>query len=115
METGTYWQVQFLDMTLVLGRVDKLSFVFGLIFLIITFVGVLYIMHQDDDLEFVAGLFYAGSAVGAVLAGDLFSFLVFWEMLTLGSMFLIMARRTDESRKAAFRYVLMHVWWSLIN
>ena len=34
METGTYWQVQFLDMTLVLGRVDKLSFVFGLIFII---------------------------------------------------------------------------------
>ena len=114
METGTYWQVQFLDMTLVLGRVDKLSFVFGLIFLIITFVGVLYIMHQDDDLEFVAGLFYAGSAVGAVLAGDLFSFLVFWEMLTLGSMFLIMARRTDESRKAAFRYVLMHVFGGLL-
>ena len=114
MDLGSYWQISFLDMTLVLGRVDKLSFVFGLIFLLITCIGMLYIIHQDDNLEFGAGLFYAGSAVGAVLAGDLFSFLVFWEMLTLGSMCLILARRTQESKKAALRYVLMHVFGGLL-
>ncbi|MBT3784852.1 Na(+)/H(+) antiporter subunit D [bacterium] len=114
LEPGNYWEFTFLQIPIVLGHVDKLSTAFGIIFLLISFIGVLYILHQKDNLEFVAGLFYAGSAVGAILAGDLFSFLVFWEMLTLGSMFLILARKTPESTKAAFRYVLMHVFGGLL-
>ena len=111
---GTYWEFSFLNMPIVLGRIDKISTAFGLIFLLITFAGILFIIHQREQLEFISGLFYAGSAVGAVLAGDLFSFLVFWEMLTIGSMFLILSGRTEESTKSAFRYVLFHVFGGLL-
>lgn len=114
MKFGDYWQFQFLDMSITLGRLDKVSNVFGLIFLIITCLGMLYMVHQNDDLEFMSALFYAGCALGVVLAGDLFSFLVFWEMLTIGAMFLILARRTKESTNSAFRYVMMHVFGGLL-
>ena len=114
MDSGIHWEYSFLEMSLVLGRIDKVSSVFVIIFLLITILGLLFIIHQDDDLEFVSALFYSGSALGVVLAGDLFSFLVFWEMLTLGAMFLILARRTNESTEAAFRYVMMHVFGGLL-
>jgi len=56
----------------------------------------------------VAALVYAGSALGVVFAGDLFSFFIFWEMLTVASIFLIWARRTGPSLAAGFRYLLVH-------
>jgi multicomponent Na+:H+ antiporter subunit D len=56
----------------------------------------------------VAGLVYAGSALGVVFAGDIFSFFVFWEMLTVSSIFLIWARRTRAAQAAGFRYLLVH-------
>lgn len=106
---GTHWVVRFLGYDLVFGRVDRLSLLFGYIFHLISFIALLYALHVKDDLQHVAGLVYAGSALGVVFAGDLFSFFVFWEMLTVSSIFLIWARRTRASLGAGFRYLLVHV------
>jgi len=106
---GTHWVVRFLDYDLVFGRVDRLSLLFGYIFHLVSFIALLYALHVKDDLQHVAGLVYAGSALGVVFAGDLFSFFVFWEMLTVSSIFLIWARRTRASLGAGFRYLLVHV------
>jgi len=108
MEEGTYWIVSFLDYHLIFGRVDRLSLLFGYIFHIISFIAILYALHVKDDIQHVAGLAYAGSALGAVFSGDLFSFFVFWEMLTVSSIFLIWARRTEASLASGFRYLLVH-------
>ncbi len=108
MEEGTYWVVPFLDYHLIFGRVDRLSLLFGYIFHIISFIAILYALHVKDDIQHVAGLVYAGSALGAVFSGDLFSFFVFWEMLTISSIFLIWARRTEASLASGFRYLLVH-------
>ena len=105
---GTHWVVGFLDYRLIFGRVDRLSLLFGYIFHIISFIAILYSLHVKDDIQHVAGLVYAGSALGAVFSGDLFSFFVFWEMLTVSSIFLIWARRTEASLGAGFRYLLVH-------
>ena len=105
---GNHWAVQFLDYHLVFGKVDRLSLIFGYIFHLISFIAILYALHVKDDLQHVAGLVYAGSALGVVFAGDLFSFFVFWEMLTVASIFLIWARRTRASLGAGFRYLLVH-------
>ncbi len=105
---GTHWIVRFLDYDLVFGRVDRLSLLFGYIFHLISFIALLYSLHIKDDIQYVAGLVYAGSALGVVFAGDLFSFFVFWEMLTISSIFLIWARRTKASLSAGFRYLLVH-------
>jgi len=108
LEEGTYWVVPFLDYQLIFGRVDRLSLLFGYIFHIISFIAILYALHVKDDLQRVAGLAYAGSALGAVFSGDLFSFFVFWEMLTVSSIFLIWARRTEAALASGFRYLLVH-------
>ena len=105
---GNHWVVGFLDYDLVLGRMDRLSLVFGYIFHLISFIAILYALHVKDDVQHVAGLMYAGSALGAVFAGDLFSFFIFWEMLTVSSIFLIWARRTERSLRSGFRYLLVH-------
>ncbi len=106
---GNHWVVSFLGYDLVFGRVDRLSLLFGYIFHLISFIALIYAIHVKDDLQHVAGLVYAGSSVGVVFAGDLFSFFVFWELLTVSSIFLIWARRTRASLGAGFRYLLVHV------
>ncbi|MFQ5329186.1 MAG: Na(+)/H(+) antiporter subunit D [Thermodesulfobacteriota bacterium] len=111
---GTHWVVHFLDFEVVLGRLDGLSLLFGYIFHIISFITVIYILHVKRDVEYVAGFVYAGSALGAIFAGDLFSFFVFWEMLTVGSVLLIWARGTKVSMSSGFRYLLIHVVGGLL-
>ena len=105
---GTHFEINFLDYHLVLGRVDKLSLLFAYVFHLISFIAILYALHVKDTLQQVMGLLYAGSALGAIFAGDLFSFFIFWEMLTVFSIFLIWARRTEAALGAGFRYLLVH-------
>lgn len=105
---GTHWVIRFLEYELVFGKIDRLSLVFGYIFHIISFIAILYALHVKDNVQHVAGLVYAGSALGVVFSGDLFSFFVFWEMLTVASIFLIWARRTRAAMGAGFRYLLVH-------
>ena len=106
---GSHWRVQLLDYELVLGRVDRLSLVFGYIFTLISFIAILYSLHVKDDLQHSSGLIYAGSALGVTFAGDLLSLYIFWEIMAVSSSFLILARRTPAARAAAFRYILVHV------
>lgn len=106
---GTHFRIDFLDYHLVLGRVDKLSLLFAYIFHLISFIAILYALHVKDTLQQMIGLLYAGSALGAIFAGDLFSFFIFWEMLTVCSIFLIWARRTEAALGAGYRYLLVHV------
>ena len=105
---GTHFKIYFLEYQLVLGRVDKLSLIFAYIFHLISFIAILYALHVKDNLQQMAGLMYAGSALGAVFAGDLFTFFVFWEMLTVTSIFLIWSRRTKAALYAGYRYLLVH-------
>ena len=67
----------FLGHEVVLIRVDKLSLVFGYIFHLVAFIANLYALHVEDRGQNAAGLVYAGAAIGAVFAGDLFTLFVF--------------------------------------
>lgn len=111
---GEYHQLTFGDFNLVLLHVDRLSLLFGYIFHIIAFITVIYILGFKDDVEYVAGFFYAGAALGVIFAGDLFTFFVFWEALTLGAIMLIWSRRTSKAQAAGFRYFLIHVLGGLV-
>lgn len=108
MPKGKYWIIKFLDYNLIFGRVDALSMVFGYIFVLITFIGIIYALHVKDDIQHIAAFCYAGGALGVTFVGDLFSLYVFWEILAIASVLLILARRTDRARKAGFRYFLWH-------
>jgi multicomponent Na+:H+ antiporter subunit D len=90
-------------------RVDKLSLLFGYLFHIASFIAVVYALHVRDTSQQVAGLLYAGSALGAVFAGDLITLFIFWEGLALSSVFLIWVRGTERAVKAGIRYLLFQV------
>lgn len=106
---GDFGQVRIFDLTLTTIRVDRLSLLFGYVFLIATEIGIIYALHERDTLQQVAGLLYAGSAVGAVFAGDLISLFVFWEGIAIASAFLIWAARTERAYGAGMRYLIIHV------
>ena len=113
-QVGTAWEVSFLGFDLVPFKVDRLSLVFGYIFHLISLIGIIYTLSIKSDLEYVAGLVYGGSALGVVFSGDLFTFFVFWEMLTVSALWLIWAKRTKASQAAGFRYLMVHVFGGLV-
>jgi len=113
MPEGKYWIVRILDYDLIFGRVDRLSMVFGYIFTIISFLGILFALKVKDDPQHVSALMYAGGALGVTFSGDFLSLYIFWELLAISSTFLILARRTRASQAAAYRYILVHVFGGL--
>lgn len=111
---GTHFVIDFVDYTLIFGEMDRLSRIFGIIFHLISFITIIYILNFKNDIEYVSGFIYAGCALGVIFAGDLISFFFFWEGLTIGSMFLILARKTKKATQAAFRYTLVHAVGGLL-
>ena len=109
LPNGSFGEIHVLDMTLVTLRVDELSFVFGLIFLIAAFLCFIYALHIDDTVQQVAALIYAGSAAGAVFAGDLITLFIFWEGTAVASLFLIWASRNERAYGAGLRYIVIQV------
>jgi len=106
---GRIWICEFWGYTLIMGRIDKLSMVFGYIFTIMAFLGILFALKVKDDLQHVSAIVYAGATLGVVFAGDFLTLYLFWEVMAVSSTFLVIASRTDAARKAGFRYILVHL------
>jgi len=106
---GVSWQVGLFDYELTLLRVDKLSLLFGYLFHLAAFIGIVFSLHVRDTTQHVAALIYAGSALGAVFAGDLITLFIFWELLAISSVFLIWARRSERATRAGMRYLIIQV------
>ena len=100
-------QIAGLDVQLM--RVDKLSTIFGLIFSLAAFLAALYAWHVRDSVQQIATLIYAGTAIGAVFAGDLISLFFYWEGTALASVFLIWARRTEGAYRTGMRYLIIQI------
>ena len=89
--------------------VDKLSYVFCMIFALMACIGGIYSCHNENRMEALCSMSYAGCALGVTLAKDWMTMILFWEALAITSLFLIWCRNTPESRKAGFRYLLVHM------
>src|SRR5690606_4727527 len=86
----------------------------GLIFLIAIFLGTVFALHVRENVQHVAALIYAGSAAGAVFAGDLVSLFVYWEGTALASVFLIWARQEERAYRAGMRYLVIQIGSGLL-
>jgi multicomponent Na+:H+ antiporter subunit D len=131
VEPGIHLQVELLGYTLTPYRADKLSLLFGYLFHLAAFIGFVYALHLGDPtpegsvapeageedivgsgragVQHVAAMLYAGSALGAVFAGDFITLFVFWELLAITSAFLVWARGSERSYATGFRYLIIHV------
>jgi multicomponent Na+:H+ antiporter subunit D len=114
MSEGSYGQLHIFHYTLTFLRVDKLSLVFGYVFHLAALLGVIYSLHVRDTIQHVAGFFYVGSSLGALFAGDLITLFIFWELTAITSVFLILARRTEQAQGSAIRYLVIQVLSGMI-
>jgi multicomponent Na+:H+ antiporter subunit D len=106
---GISHQLRLFDLELVLVRVDRLSFVFGLIFHLAALLAAVYALHVRDTAQHVAAMIYVGSAVGAVFAGDLVTLFIYWEITAISSVFLVWASRTEAAYRSGMRYLVIQV------
>tara|TARA_B110000014_G_scaffold253706_1_gene233416 strand:+ start:490 stop:2253 length:1764 start_codon:yes stop_codon:yes gene_type:complete len=131
VDPGLHLQFDLLGYTLTPYRADKLSLLFGYLFHLAAFLGFVYALHLGDGapegsvagevgeddivgnasagLQHVAAMVYAGSALGAVFAGDFITLFIFWELLAISSVFLVWARKSERSYATGFRYLVIHV------
>jgi multicomponent Na+:H+ antiporter subunit D len=106
---GASFTISFFGFDLILAQVDRLSFLFALLFHIAALIGVIYALHVKNRLEIGSALLYAGSAIGTVLAGDLVTLFVGWELLALTSAFIVWSRNDDHSLATGSRYFIFQV------
>lgn len=106
---GTLWHITWGGYELTVLRADRLSMLFGYLFHLAAFIGAIYALHLKDRLQIGTGLIYAGSAVGAVFAGDLITLFIFWELLAITSVFLVWAHGSERALRSGMRYLVMHI------
>ena len=114
LEDGEQLFPTLLGFKLTLLRVDATSKAFGYIFTLCAFAAFIFSWHEKSRAENTAALVYVGSALGVVFAGDMITWYVCWELMAIASTFLILARKTEKSLKAAQRYILVHLAGGLI-
>ena len=69
----------------------------------------MFAWHVKDPVQQVAALLYAGSAIGAVFAGDLITLFIYWEGTAIASVFLIWARGTTAAYHTGMRYLVIQI------
>ena len=109
LPAGSHAVFEVFDLTLTTLHIDRLSFMFAVIFHIAAFIMTVYSLHLRDPQQQAIGLIYAGCALGVVLAGDLVTLFIYWEAAAISSVFLVWARRTRASCRAGMRYLVIQV------
>jgi len=109
LEIGHTFSTSLMDFNLTPIRIDRLSTLFGYLFCIAAILGNIYALYHKDTMQHFAAQAYAGSAVGAVFAGDMLSLFIYWELMALTSSVLIFARRSEASLHAGIRYLVIQI------
>lgn len=120
-----FWQVvrisgtallpfQLLDLELAVLRVDGWSKAFAYIFVLSSIAAFIYGYYERKSSQLCSGLLYIGSALMVVFAGDLITLYIFWEVMAITSVYLILGSKTKKSYRAAFRYILVHIFGGLV-
>ncbi|MDA1118719.1 MAG: Na(+)/H(+) antiporter subunit D [Proteobacteria bacterium] len=107
--TGVAWSGSWLGFEVKPLAYDPLSRMFGVVFAIMAFAGALFALNQKSRLELPAAFVYAGSAIGAVLAGDLVTLFVCWELMAVGSTLVIWTAGSVTAYRASLRYMAIHL------
>ena len=106
---GSHLIIQVQDIQFLLHHSDNLSFPFAIVFHIAAFLVIIYGSHIKDWREQLAILSYAGAAICALHAGDLFTLFLWWEATAFTSVILIFGGKTYRAYRSAIRYIVIQV------
>lgn len=102
------WNLPFLSYTLDIARINKMSLLFGYIYVIAALCMNIYALETENHWEHVVAMIYVGAALGAVFSGDLFTLFFNLEIMSWAPFFLLLFRGSKKSRGAAIRYIIWH-------
>jgi multicomponent Na+:H+ antiporter subunit D len=101
----------FSGLELTLLQADRLSLIMGYIFALAGGGAIIYgISTIKEAGQYVCGLLYMGSALGAVFAGDFFTLFIFCEIMSFSSLGLIWYEGSKRATNAGMRYILFHLF-----
>ncbi len=89
-------------------RLDRLARFFALAFSIAALAGGIFAMRQERSAELSAAFVYAGATLGVVMAGDLITLFIFWEVMAIASAVVIWSAG-GNALAAGQRYILVHL------
>lgn len=75
--------------TLTTLRIDNLSVVWGYLFCLAGLINAIYALHEKSWITDSSALVYTGAAIAGVLAGDMLTLFLFWELTAISSVFLV--------------------------
>ncbi len=99
----------FSDLTLSVLRVEALGRVFALAFALYAVLATIFAWSESGAGPRAFSLLLAAGGLGVTLAGDWLTLFLFWELLTVGSLFLIWQGGTRAAFGAGIRYLLFHL------
>ncbi|MEQ8427841.1 MAG: Na(+)/H(+) antiporter subunit D [Gammaproteobacteria bacterium] len=114
MSPGNSCSVEYLGFELSMIYMDSISRLFITVFALMVFTGSLYCCKQARSIELSAAFIYAGGSISVVLAGDLITLFIFWELMALASTLVIWSTGTESSRRAGMRYIVVHLLGGVI-
>lgn len=106
---GTYGELSLFGAPATMLRVDQMSRMFAVVFHIATALNVVYAWHERDRAQCFASLAYPAAAMGGVLAGDLVTLFVWWEIAAITSVFLVWAPGARVTYLSGLRYLVIQV------
>ncbi len=93
--------------------IDAISIYMSIIIVAISAVVVVYTVfavgsnERPSERYFAIMLMTTAGILGAVLAGDLLTFFIFWEAATAGAAFLMLYKKNAFSLNATLKYLIM--------
>ncbi len=114
LDTGTFGTMTTFGFEQTHVRVDKLSFLFGIVFYLAAALGSLFAWNRNDRMEQTSAVVHVGAAIGAVFAGDLITLFFYWELTAISSAVIIWSAGTKRSYGAGIRYLIVQILSGLL-
>ena len=86
LNTSQSLPVKFLMTDLNLIRLDNLSYTFTLVMILTALAAFIYGLSIVKHNEYASACIYIGSAISVILAGDLITLYIFWELMAVSEL-----------------------------